>query len=305
MQREDIMGRIRKAYYKNIMLSILGISILISSKTWADSIAKAPPALKTEISYTQGNMNKSQSLDIYRPVTQNKNLPVHIYVHGGAWIIGDKSSVKYRDAVTYLDNNIIVVSINYRLAGEAPHPAQVQDISAAVQWIYNNIAQYGGDPENMVLSGHSAGAHLVALLATHPDYLQQKGLPNHVFKAVFCIDTAAYDLTANNLGRQLNRARRKTFGTDRSIWVDASPLTHASNDIEKSKFYIYASQRRKEAGSNSNQFSARLKDSGYEAILSLKEDRSHSQMQDAIFEKGSLISDQIIAVLDSNQKISK
>lgn len=115
-----------------------------------------------------------QKLDIYAPA-QAKKAPTVIFVHGGEWTKHDKKTVHYKPKA-FNDMGVIFVSTNYRLSPQDAHPAQVSDVAAAVAWVHNNIARYGGDPDNIFIMGHSAGCHLVTLVSLDPRYLKAVGL---------------------------------------------------------------------------------------------------------------------------------
>lgn len=114
------------------------------------------------IPYVEGapaDANKHK-LDIYTP-KHKKDFAVLIFIHGGSWRSGDRSNYPAL-ANRFAKEGIGVVVPSYRLMPGAPHPAQVDDAVAAVDWTIRNIAQYGGDPKRIYVSGHSAGGHLAA-----------------------------------------------------------------------------------------------------------------------------------------------
>ena len=101
--------------------------------------------------------------------TSSTRRPVYFHVHGGGWKRGDRSAAFYgapsvcRFLTTHFD--CVAVAPSYRLG---KYPLFMQDVVAALGWIRCNIAKYGGDPNNIILSGHSAGAHIIALLLAVP-----------------------------------------------------------------------------------------------------------------------------------------
>jgi len=113
-----------------------------------------------------------QKLDVFTPDGAGaKKLPVLLFVHGGGFTRGDKRGVFYPDNITLwaAKNGMVGVNIDYRLAPKNPWPAGVKDLAAAIAWSKANIARYGGDPNRIVLFGHSAGANHVADYAAHPE----------------------------------------------------------------------------------------------------------------------------------------
>jgi acetyl esterase/lipase len=102
-------------------------------------------------------------LDIYTPKHATGKLPVLVYIHGGSWKSGSKDSCPIGFIAT---QNIAVVSINYRLSGVAPFPAQIYDCKGAVRWLRANAGKYNLDADHIGLAGVSAGGHLAALMGT-------------------------------------------------------------------------------------------------------------------------------------------
>jgi len=104
-------------------------------------------------------------LDVLRGPNTPDSAPVLFYIHGGAWVYGDKEQQARPMMYEFASQGFIVVTANYRHAPRHPWPAQITDVIAARAWIAQNIAAHGGDPSRVVVSGGSAGGHLAALLA--------------------------------------------------------------------------------------------------------------------------------------------
>ena len=120
------------------------------------------PSISRNLSYGD---NPLQTLDIHVPRTlSSKSLPVILFVHGGAFVRGDKSDhVIFDNVLNYFTrNNIIGVNINYRLAPEHKWPSGAEDISSSIEWIHRNAKKYNIDKSKIFLMGHSAGAAHVA-----------------------------------------------------------------------------------------------------------------------------------------------
>ena len=109
--------------------------------------------------------HERQKLDLYIPDT-GENLPLIIWVHGGAWLGGSK---EHYAPMEYLKSGYAGASINYRLSQHAIFPAQIEDVKAAVRWIRANAETYRLDPNRFAAWGASAGGHLVAMLGTAGD----------------------------------------------------------------------------------------------------------------------------------------
>ncbi|HEX3796729.1 MAG TPA: alpha/beta hydrolase [Acidimicrobiales bacterium] len=113
-----------------------------------------------------GDGIKRHRLDIYRSrVDPKPGAPVMVYIHGGAWIIGEKREQGKPMMYELVARGWVCVAINYRLSPKATWPAHIVDAKRAVAWVKEHIAEYGGDPNFVAVSGGSAGGHLAALLA--------------------------------------------------------------------------------------------------------------------------------------------
>ena len=262
--------------------------------TPADEGPLTSRAVHTDIPYIEESVNPHHMLDIYLPQPidnpEEAALPVHIFVHGGGWNIGDKKSVDAREASAYTTDGIIVVSINYRLSPTHKHPAHIEDCAAAMRWVVDNIADYGGDGTNITLSGHSSGAHLVTLLGTHPRYLAEQELTRDRFKGIIAVDTASFDLTLEPEQHILKRWKRNAFCTSLTRLQEASPIAYINEDAQFSPLFIYTTAERPLAVEQSRRFAAGLLANGHNAVLSiLDRELSHSDMKHLIFTRGTEI----------------
>lgn len=110
---------------------------------------------------------KSRSLDIYVPeVKPEKPLPLVVWIHGGAWLSGNKERPL---GIGLLKEGFAIASMNYRLSNEATFPAQIEDCKAAIRFLRAKAGDYGIDPSRIGVFGSSAGGHLVALLGVTAD----------------------------------------------------------------------------------------------------------------------------------------
>jgi acetyl esterase/lipase len=110
--------------------------------------------------------SQSLLLDIYSPKHPQGRLPVIVYIHGGSWLSGSKDFCPIGFMAT---QNVAIVSINYRLSGVAPFPAQLHDCKGAVRWLRAHAEKYDLDSSHIGLAGISAGGHLAALMGTTAD----------------------------------------------------------------------------------------------------------------------------------------
>ena len=110
--------------------------------------------VKRDIPYADP-ADKLQVLDIYAPQGA-KNLPVVFWIHSGGWQTGDKTKVQVKPQ-TFMDKGLVFVSTNYRLLPEVDMATLIRDVAMSVRWVHDHIAEYGGDPERLLIMGHSAG----------------------------------------------------------------------------------------------------------------------------------------------------
>ncbi|CAN5495444.1 alpha/beta hydrolase [soil metagenome] len=162
--------------------------------------------------------NEAQRLDVYVPPNAH-DAPILIMVHGGAWMIGDKANTGSVENKLkhWLSQGWIVVSVNYRMLPEAMAYAQAQDVAEAVRWVQGHAQDWGGDRNKIILMGHSAGGHLVALVSSKPEMVGQP------WAGTVVLDAAAMQMSATMAGRH-PRFYDQAFGTDPAYWAKASPM---------------------------------------------------------------------------------
>ena len=162
------------------------------------------------------------TLDLYLPETADGNLPVVLWVHGGGYVGGDKSDVRYY-ATALASNGYAVISMNYQRAPEAKYPVPIVQIGEVVRWMVSAAERYSLDPNRLVLAGDSAGAHSAAtfsLIQTNPDYAEKSGftatLPADALKGLllYCgpYDVPLIDEIPGIFGFMLARAGWAYFG---------------------------------------------------------------------------------------------
>lgn len=118
--------------------------------------------------------NPRERLDIYVPDKLVSPHTTIIYFYGGSWQFGDKNMYRFLGQA-FASKGFITVVVNYRLYPEVYFPTFIEDGAKAVRWVHMNIQKYKGDPKHVFLAGHSAGAHIAALLVTDSHYLKEQG----------------------------------------------------------------------------------------------------------------------------------
>lgn len=112
-----------------------------------------------------GNLSKSQKLDIYIPEGKGP-FPTIIFIHGGAWMRGDKREQLTAPILEALKRGYVAVSINYRLSNEAPFPAAIEDAKTSIRFLRANASKFSIDPNKIAVFGRSAGSNLASLIGT-------------------------------------------------------------------------------------------------------------------------------------------
>jgi arylformamidase len=157
--------------------------------------------------------------------------PLVIFVHGGGWKRGDKDNATGATKIAhYRGLGYAFASINYRLVPEATVEAQAQDVADAVALLRGKAESLGFDSRRIVLMGHSAGAHLVALVGTDPRYFAKAGLAPDAVRGIVPLDGAAYDVAGQmaDTGRFMARTYEQAFGADPVRQRALSPTAQAA-----------------------------------------------------------------------------
>jgi len=220
-------------HFKLLGFLMLAMTLALSSR----ATENADDTIVTGLPYLTGSTNVKQQLDLRVPAHGN-NLPVLVMIHGGAWAIGDKANgnceVNSLKARYFTSHGMIYVTVNYRLSPAVRHPEHVRDVAAAIRYVREHIAEYGGNPDRIYLMGHSAGAHLAALVSLDRRYLTANGTPPTWLRGVILLDGAGYQIPEEYAQLQqtksalLLRWYRNAFTDQPDVQRDASPTLHVS-----------------------------------------------------------------------------
>jgi acetyl esterase/lipase len=200
-------------------------------------LARRPRGVERHRGLSYGPYGRRNELDVYRRSDRPSGCPVLIQVHGGAWVIGRKEQQGLPLVYHLAAQGWVCVSINYRLSPRSTFPDQIVDVKRAIAWVKAHIAEYGGDPGFVAITGGSAGGHLSALAAlTADDPELQPGFEAADTSVQACVPFyGVYDFTnRSGMGRAdmagfLERfVIKRPFATARGVFDRASPMSRVS-----------------------------------------------------------------------------
>ena len=198
-------------------------------------VAMAQVVREKSIPYVPVNQKgfdrKRNTMDIFHVSDSVPNKPVLIFIHGGSWGSGNKNIYKAMGR-NLVKKGFVSVIINYRLAPKVQYTAMISDCTKAVMWVYQNITQYGGNPDQITLAGHSAGAHLSASIAFKKTY--EKWNIGNPIQQLILLDPFGLDMVQffNEHNTRYSRSLYKVFTPSPTQWKMASPLYDIDDTIE-------------------------------------------------------------------------
>lgn len=238
----------------------------------------AEPRVARDVPYAKP-ANPRQMLDVYAPA-EGKDLPVIVWIHGGGWRRGDKASVQLKPAA-YNKRGLLFVSATYRFVPEVTVKEMTGDVARAIRWVHEHAAEYGGDGKRIIVMGHSAGAHLAALVCTDESYLKATGLSLDVIKGCVPIDVSMYDIPkqmAVVTDEARKAAYRNAFGDNSEAHRELSPALHVAAGKHIPPFLILHCADRAEAAAQSKLFAAVLQKAGISAETVAGEGKTHTSI---------------------------
>ena len=265
-------------------------------KLIGDRAAAAYPPAPGTVEHAYGS-NPKQRLDLVKPVGVTK-AQLLLFVHGGGWSIGDKAHAAPEKARWANSRGWAFASANYRLVPQATVEQQAADVASAIAWLRANAAKEGLDPDRIVLMGHSAGAHLVALVGTDPRYLQTAGVPMSAIKGVVLLDGAGYDVPSQasaemNLVKPMYEA---AFGSDPKRQAALSPTRNAAAP-NVARWLILPIERRQDSQAQSKGLAEALNRGGASASVVVVPGESHGSLNKGLGESGHFATGQVESFL--------
>lgn len=246
-----------------------------------------------EIAY---GSDPKQRLDFAVPAVHNLPLPLVVFVHGGGWSIGDKASGTGAKAAHFVGKGYAFASLNYRLVPNATVEQQAADIASAIAYLRAQAPGLAIYPNRIVLMGHSAGAHLAALVASDPTYLRAAGVPMSAVKGVVLLDGAGYDVARQMVdpGNKVEGMYEAAFGTDPKRQATLSPITHTAAP-NATDWLILPVAARADSTAQSQDFAAALRTGGSRVTVTPVADSSHMKLNKDLGVDGDFATAQVDA----------
>ena len=246
---------------------------LITFLLLASSALAADMKVHRDLPYSQSKSER-QTLDVYAPA-EGKGCPIVFWIHGGGWQTGSKTSVQ-RKPKAFVDKGFVFVSTNYRLLPDATINQMGEDVARAIRWVHDHAKEYGGDPNTILVMGHSAGAQLAALVCTDDRYLKSEGLSFSIIKGCVPVDGDTYDVPMQiaTVKERIANIYRRKFGDEKSQ-KNLSPVTHVAKGKNIPPFLILHVADHPETKGQSQRLAKALKDAGVSARTYPAEGKNH------------------------------
>ncbi len=264
--------------------------------------------LTSDIPYTESG-HPRHVLDIYTPKGASpKGSPVVFWIHGGGWVVGDKSDVGLKPKVL-TERGFVFVSTNYRLLPDVTMEALIEDVAKSLAWVHRNIASYGGDPHRIIVGGHSAGAQLAALICTDDRYLKNEDVSFDALIGCVPVDGDTYDIpkiimTAEHRqtvygGKMFTFGHRQKFGNDPGKHVEFSAVTHVEKGKGIPPFLLLYFSGSPDTTAQALRLEASLKAADISAKAYGKRDTNHSRLNNDLGDPDDPATQEIYEFLDS------
>jgi acetyl esterase/lipase len=180
----------------------------------------------------------AQELNVFAPRKHAAAKDVFVFIYGGTWNSGKKSLYNFLGN-RMARKDVVTVVIDYPKSPQSNYDEMASDAAKAIKWVKENIAQYGGNPDKIFVSGHSAGGHLASLISVRDDYFTKIGIANPI-KGTILIDAAGLDMYT--FLKQENypddNTYIQTFTNNPDNWKAGSPLFHLHKGMPPMLVYV-------------------------------------------------------------------
>jgi acetyl esterase/lipase len=279
-------------------LLLASVMLVTAVGIWGTGVAESAEGRRRRMEFPDVNIvrdvvykrvnGRDLRLDIYSPKSITHPLPVLLWIFGNRWSKGSKN---HPPPLNLMSQGYIVVSVEYRLSGEAPFPAAIEDCKAAVRWIRANAGAYHFDPDHIGAWGHSAGGHLAALLGTSGGVTELEGTgDNSSFSSrvqAVCdmagpSDIVQFDESVSSSNDEMARIAKSSIEQflggsveqNRAKAIAASATTYVSKD-DAPFLIIHGENDESIPVSQSKVLASKLKAAGVQVTLIVAEGRGH------------------------------
>ncbi|MPQ84855.1 alpha/beta hydrolase [Pseudomonas sp. MAFF 730085] len=216
--------------------------------------ALTPSSTFTKTSAIAYGDDPRQKLDVYRPAPALANAPVVVFFYGGSWNSGAREDYAFVGEAL-ASRGIVAVIADYRLYPQVRYPAFLQDGARAVAWTHQHIADYGADPQQMYVMGHSSGAYNASMLALDARWLKAVNLSPSMFKGWIGL-AGPYDFLPIE-----NKDVRPVFFFPDSP-PESQPINHVSHDAPPSLLIASVSDTLVNPTRNTGGLAKKLREAG-------------------------------------------
>jgi len=218
-----------------------------------------------DISY--GELSR-QKLDVYQPTQAGPNAGVVVFFYGGGWTSGRKQDYRFV-AQALSSRGFVTIIPDYRVYPEVTFPQFIEDAAMAVRWAHDNARRWGGDPQRMFLMGHSAGAHIAAMLTLDRHYLEAVGLDSHSIRA-----TAALSGPYDFMPRPEDRPVLAMNATEKA--PDAVEPIHFADGQAPPMLLVHGEEDEIVGPQNATRLAEKLRAAGAKATVIIYKSRGHA-----------------------------
>lgn len=250
------------------------MKFIVTFLALASTAFAAEPRIQRDIPYVQSK-NERQILDVYSPA-EGKSHPIIVWIHGGGWTKGNKSGVQQKPQA-FTDKGFVFVSTNYRFVPSVTVKEMTGDIAKAIHWAHDHAQEFGGDPNSIFVMGHSAGAHLAALVCTDDRYLTAEGLSLAIIKGCVPVDVSVYDIPKRlkEGGSVSPETFKAVFGETDESHRDLSPAHHVAKGKDIPSFLILHVADRADTKAQSNWLADQLREARISAKVVAADGKTH------------------------------
>lgn len=250
--------------------------------------------------YNYGSEGGSPLLTLrYHAATCDTPAPLLVFIHGGAWSVGDKDSGAGVKGQHFTDAGYAFATLNFRLHPDVDVATSTQDIANAIAWLVSQAKALNIDANNIILQGHSSGAHQAALVALDTRYLERAGVDPESVRAVSLLDGAGYDIERQvEIGGNAD-LYRSVFGDDLSDWKDMSPITYATDHTTSADFILHYVDDRRASEIQSKTLAAAIRAQGKDAEVLTATNKTHASLNRQFGRSGDVPTAEVTAFLKS------